>query len=100
VVTPTTQIYSQIQDALYLDEVLLAGTLAILVVVFILVRWNHILQGEVKWRTTELHESETKARELENSYDATQLLPPIPFLQPQQLSHSHMEFDYLWAKLI
>lgn len=75
VITPTTQIYSQIQDALYLEEVkiylLLAGTLAaIVVLVFILVEWNHILQGEVKRRTTELHESETKARELENSYDA------------------------------
>jgi hypothetical protein len=29
-----------------------------------------ILQGEVKRRTTELHESEAKARELEDSYDA------------------------------
>lgn len=75
VITPTTQIYSQIQNALYLEEVkiylLLAGTLAaIVVLVFILVEWNHILQGEVKRRTTELHESETKARELEDSYDA------------------------------
>lgn len=75
VITPTTQIYSQIQDALYLEEVkiylLLAGTLAaIVVLVFILVEWNHILQREVKRRTTELHESETKTRELEDSYDA------------------------------
>lgn len=75
VITPTTQIYSQIQNALYLEEVkiylLLAGTLAaIVVLVFILVEWNHILQREVKRRTTELHESETKARELEDSYDA------------------------------
>lgn len=75
VITPTTQIYSQIQDALYLEEVkiylLLVGTLAaIVVLVFILVEWNHILQREVKRRTTELHESETKARELEDSYDA------------------------------
>ena len=75
VITPTTQIYSQIQDALYLEEVkiylLFAGTLAaIVVLVFILVEWNHILQREVKRRTTELHESETKARELEDSYDA------------------------------
>jgi hypothetical protein len=75
VITPTTQIYSQIQDALYIEEVkiylLLAGTLAaIVVLVFILVEWNHILQREVKRRTTELHESETKARELEDSYDA------------------------------
>ena len=74
VITPTTQIYSQIQDALYLEEVkiylLLVGTLAaIVVLVFILVEWNHILQREVKRRTTELHESETKARELEDSYD-------------------------------
>ncbi|HZD35986.1 MAG TPA: cache domain-containing protein [Nitrososphaeraceae archaeon] len=75
VITPTTKIYSQIQDALYLEEIkiyfLLAGTLAaIVVLVFILVEWNHILQGEVKRRTTELHESEAKARELEDSYDA------------------------------
>lgn len=75
VITPTTQIYSQIQDALYIEEVkiylLLAGTLAaIVVLVFILVEWNHILQKEVKRRTTELHESETKARELEDSFDA------------------------------
>jgi hypothetical protein len=75
VITPATQIYSQIQDALYLEEVkiylLLVGTLAaIVVLVFILVEWNHILQREVKRRTTELHESETKARELEDSYDA------------------------------
>jgi hypothetical protein len=75
VITPTTQIYSQIQNALYLEEVkiylLLAGTLAaIVVLVFILVEWNHILQREVKRRTTELHQSETKARELEDSYDA------------------------------
>lgn len=75
VITPTTQIYSQIQDALYLEEVkiylLLAGTLAaIVVLVFILVEWNHILQREVKRRTTELLESETKTRELEDSYDA------------------------------
>lgn len=75
VITPTTQIYSKIHDALYLEEVkiylLLAGTLAaIVVLVFILVEWNHILQREVKRRTTELHESETKARELEDSYDA------------------------------
>ena len=75
VITPTTQIYSQIQNSLYLEEVkiylLLAGTLAaIVVLVFILVEWNNILQGEVKRRTTELHETETKARELEDSYDA------------------------------
>jgi hypothetical protein len=75
VITPATQIYSQIQDALYLEEVkiylLLVGTLAaIVVLVFILVEWNHILQREVKRRTTELHQSETKARELEDSYDA------------------------------
>lgn len=75
VITPTTEIYSQIQDALYLEDVkiylLLAGTLAaIVVLVFILVEWNHILHGEVKRRTNELQESEAKARELENSYDA------------------------------
>ncbi len=75
VITPTTHIYSQIQNSLYLEEVkiylLLAGTLAaIVVLVFILVEWNNILQGEVKRRTTELHETETKARELEDSYDA------------------------------
>lgn len=75
VITPATQIYSQIQDASYLEEVkiylLLVGTLAaIVVLVFILVEWNHILQREVKRRTTELHQSETKARELEDSYDA------------------------------
>ena len=75
VITPTTQIYSQIQDALYLEEVKILSltcrhSSAIVVLVFILVEWNHILQREVKRRTTELHESETKARELEDSYDA------------------------------
>jgi hypothetical protein len=49
VITPTTQIYSQIHDALYLEEVkvylLLAGTLAaIVVLVFILVEWNPITE--------------------------------------------------------
>ena len=75
VVTPTTQIYSQIQDALYFEEVkiylLLAGTIAaIVVLVFILVEWNHILQREIKKRTKEIQEFEFKTRELENSYDA------------------------------
>src|SRR5919106_2749901 len=75
VITPTTQIYSQIQDALYFEEVkiylLLAGTLAaIVVLVFILVEWNHILQREIKRRTKEIQEFELKTRELENSYDA------------------------------
>jgi hypothetical protein len=50
---------------------LLVGTIAaITVFVILLVKWNSTLENEAKKKAQQLYESERKARELENSYDA------------------------------
>jgi hypothetical protein len=74
-VSPTTQLYSEIQEAISLEQVkmfsLLVGTIAaITVFVIFLVKWNSTLENEAKKKAQQLYESERKARELENSYDA------------------------------
>jgi geranylgeranyl pyrophosphate synthase len=43
---------------------------AITVFVIFLVKWNSTLENEAKKKAQQLYESERKARELENSYDA------------------------------
>jgi hypothetical protein len=75
IVSPTTQLYSEIQEAVSLEQVkmfsLLAGTIAaITVFVVFLVKWNSALENEAKKKAQQLYESERKAIELENSYDA------------------------------
>jgi hypothetical protein len=74
-VSPTTQLYSEIQEAISLEQVkmfsLLVGTIAaITVFVIFLIKWNGTLVNEAKKKAQQLYESERKARELENSYDA------------------------------
>jgi len=70
VVTPTTQIYSDVKDLLSTEDLklftLLGGTFAaISVLVIILIKWNGILDREVKRRTKELDAS-TKQLALAN----------------------------------
>ena len=65
VVTPTQQIYSQINDVLFTQRIetftLLAGTTAAIVVLIIfLIKWSNTLQSEVKRRTIELESSLTQ----------------------------------------
>jgi hypothetical protein len=74
-VTPTTEIYPQIENALNVERskmvLLLSGTtLAIVVLVVLLIKWNSILKIEVERKTQELYEAESKSRELEESFDA------------------------------
>lgn len=62
VVTPTTQIYSDVKDLLSIEDVkmftLLGGTFAaISVLIIILIKWSSILDKEVKRRTKELDAS-------------------------------------------
>ncbi len=75
IVSPTTQLYSEIQEAISLEQVkmfsLLVGTIAaITVFVVFLVKWNKTLENEAKKKAQQLYESERKARELESSHDA------------------------------
>ncbi|CAN5313773.1 hybrid sensor histidine kinase/response regulator [soil metagenome] len=76
VVTPTQQIYSQINDVLFTQRIetftLLAGTTAaIIVLIIFLIKWSNTLQSEVKRRTIELESSltqlERKEKELNES---------------------------------
>jgi len=69
-VSPTEQIYSNVEDVLFSEGLkmfsLLAGTLAaIAVLIVLLIRWSKILNKEVRLRTRELFESERRKRELE-----------------------------------
>ena len=73
-VSPTEQIYSNVEDVLFSEGLkmfsLLAGTLAaIAVLIVLLIRWSKILNKEVRLRTRELFESERRKRELEESYE-------------------------------
>jgi hypothetical protein len=73
-VTPTEQIYSNVEDVLFSEGLkmfsLLAGTMAaIAVLIVFLIRWSKILNKEVRMRTRELFESERRKRELEESYE-------------------------------
>jgi hypothetical protein len=75
IVSPTSQLYSQIQEALFQERIkmfsLLAGTMAaIAAFIVFLFKWSSTLEREAKRRAQELLESERKARDLENSYDA------------------------------
>ncbi|MGA7370423.1 MAG: sensor histidine kinase [Nitrososphaeraceae archaeon] len=68
VITPTTSIYSEINDVVYMQRIeiftLLAGTTAaIIVLIFFLVKWNNNLNREVQRRTTELNESNKQLRQ-------------------------------------
>jgi signal transduction histidine kinase len=76
VITPTQQIYSQINDVLFTQRIetftLVAGTTAAIVVLIIfLIKWSNTLQSEVKRRTIELESSltqlEQKEKELNES---------------------------------
>lgn len=65
VVTPTVSIYSHISEVLFVERLkmfsLIAGTTsAIIILVLLLLRWNKMLGGEVKRRTKELSEINTK----------------------------------------
>ena len=73
-VTPTEQIYSNVEDVLFSEGLkmfsLLAGTMAaIAVLIVLLIRWSKLLNKEVRLRTRELFESERRKRELEESYE-------------------------------
>ena len=62
VVTPTSQIYSQINDILFTEREkmfsFLAGiTAAVVLLIVFLIKWNSSLNNEVKRRTKELNES-------------------------------------------
>jgi signal transduction histidine kinase len=65
IVTPTTTIYSQVNSVLFTEGIklfsLISGTTAaIILLVFILGKWNSTLDNEVKRRTHELNESNNK----------------------------------------
>jgi hypothetical protein len=73
-VSPTEQIYSNVEDVLFSEGLkmfsLLAGTMAaIAVLIVFLIRWSKLLNIEVRLRTRELFESERRKRELEESYE-------------------------------
>ena len=68
VVTPTKEIYSQIDNTLFAQRIetftLLAGTTAAIVALIIfLIKWSNTLQSEVKRRTRELDESNKQLSE-------------------------------------
>ena len=62
-VTPTEQIYSQVEDVLFVQRIKMfsllagAGAAAIAVLIVLLIKWKVILRKEVKRRTKELEES-------------------------------------------
>ena len=62
VITPTSSIYSKINDVISMERSemfsLIAGfTTAIMILIIFLIRWNSVLDKEVKRRTSELEES-------------------------------------------
>jgi signal transduction histidine kinase len=65
IITPTSAIYSQINDVISVQRLqtfsLLAGiTTAVVILIVFLIKWNSILDREVKRRTKELDESNKK----------------------------------------
>lgn len=62
-ITPTAQIYSKLNNVLSIQQVRMfsvfavASTIAIVVLLILLSKWNIILRREVKRRTRELEES-------------------------------------------
>jgi signal transduction histidine kinase len=65
IVTPTTTIYSEINNILFGEKLtmfsLIAGTIfAITILIMFLIKWNSILNNEVKKRTKQLKESNRK----------------------------------------
>jgi len=63
IVTPTSEIYAKINEVLSIQQVrilpliVVASTVAIVVLVILLKKWNIILANEVKRRTQELEDS-------------------------------------------
>jgi signal transduction histidine kinase len=62
IITPTQQIYAEVNDVLFDERLkmlsLVAGAIAaILVLIIFLIKWNSILNNQVKRRTKELEES-------------------------------------------
>jgi signal transduction histidine kinase len=62
IITPTSIIYSKINDVIATERLemfsLIAGiTSAIIILIYFLIRWNSVLDSEVKKRTKELEES-------------------------------------------
>jgi hypothetical protein len=63
IVTPTSEIYAKIDEVLSIQQIrilpliVVASTVAIVVLVILLKKWNIILAREVKRRTKELEES-------------------------------------------
>jgi hypothetical protein len=73
-VTPTAQIYSQLNVDLNTERIkmftLLSGTLAaVSILIVLLIKWSSTLDKEVRRRTQELRELEARERQLEESYD-------------------------------
>jgi hypothetical protein len=64
-VTPTEQIYSNVEDVLFSEGLKMFSLYMVLIV--LLIRWSKILNKEVRLRTRELFESEMRKRELEES---------------------------------
>jgi signal transduction histidine kinase len=61
-ITPTADIYSHVNEVLFTERLkmfsLLAGTIAaVLVLIILLIKWNNILNKEVKRRTEQLEET-------------------------------------------
>ena len=62
IITPTSMIYSHVNEVLFTERLkmflLIAGTTAaVLVLIILLIKWNNILNKEVKRRTEQLEES-------------------------------------------
>jgi signal transduction histidine kinase len=62
IITPTSMIYSHINEVLFIERLkmfsLIAGTTAaVLVLIILLIKWNNILNKEVKRRTKQLEET-------------------------------------------
>ena len=77
-ITPEASIYSNVDEILFGERVkmlsLIGGTsVAILVLIILLVKWNSTLNIEVQRKSEELLESERKARDLENSNEAMKI---------------------------
>jgi signal transduction histidine kinase len=75
-VTPTSVIYSQINDVILTERIemfsLLAGTTAaIIVLIIFLIKWSSNLNDEVKRRTRELNESNTQLNTLTDELKKT-----------------------------
>jgi signal transduction histidine kinase len=105
IVTPTSQIYSHINDVLFTERVkmfsLLAGTTAaIAILIIFLVKWNSTLGNEVKRRTGELNVStqklHSKTAELKRTNESlTESNKKLESANKQLELHDKMQKDFI-----